>query len=69
MNDIAHCPWCGSDLLRSSNYPHGRDSDGAIRKARMCQKHDLYFAQAFDGSWSVSVEPLNINQTLVSRKR
>jgi hypothetical protein len=69
MNDTALCPRCGSDLLRSPNYPHGLDSDGAIRKARMCQRDDLYFGQAFDGSWSVSVEPLNINHTLVSRSR
>jgi hypothetical protein len=69
MNNNPLCPRCGSNLLRSSNYPHGRDSDGAIRKARMCQKDDLYFGQAFDGSWSVSVEPLNINRTLVGRSR
>lgn len=69
MNDDTLCPRCGGDLLRSSNYPHGRDPDGAIRKARMCQNDDLYFGQAFDGSWSVSVEPLNMNRTLVSRSR
>jgi hypothetical protein len=69
MNDNALCPRCGDNLLRSSDYPHGRDSDGAIRKARMCPNDDLYFGQAFDGSWSVPVEPVNINQTLVGRSR
>jgi hypothetical protein len=69
MNDNALCPRCGSDLLRSSRYPHGRDFDGVIRKARLCQKDNLYWGQAFDGSWSVSVEPLNMNHTVVSRRR
>jgi hypothetical protein len=63
MTDNPLCPECGSDLLRSSRYPHGRDSGGAVRKARMCQKDDLYFGQASDGSWSISVTPLNINHT------
>jgi hypothetical protein len=69
MNGYSLCPRCGGELLRSSNFPHGRDSDGAIRKARMCQRDDLYFGQASDGSWSVSVAPVNINHLLVSRSR
>jgi hypothetical protein len=69
MNDNALCPRCGSDLLRSPSYPHGRDFDGAIRKARLCHKDNLYWGQAFDGSWSVPVEPLNMNHTVVSRRR
>jgi hypothetical protein len=62
-------PECGSDLLRSPLYPHGRDSGAAVRKARMCQWDDLYFGQASDGSWSISVTPLNINHASVSQRR
>jgi hypothetical protein len=35
----------------------------------MCQKDDLYFGQASDGSWSISVTPLNINHASVSQRR
>ncbi len=66
MNDDARCPQCGSDLLRSPLYPHGCDSGGAVRKARMCHEDDLYFGRASDGSWSISVTPLNVNDTAVS---
>jgi hypothetical protein len=69
VNDNAFCPQCGSDLLRSALYPHGRDADGAIRKTMMCQEDDLYFGLASDGSWSISVAPLNINHTLVGLGR
>lgn len=69
MTENPLCPQCGSDLLRSSLYPHGRDSGGAVRKARTCQKDELYFGQASDGSWSISVAPLNINHTSASQPR
>ena len=69
MNDNAICPQCGSELLRSPLYPHGSDSGGAIRKARICNKQGLSFGQASDGSWSISVAPLNINHTSVSQGR
>jgi hypothetical protein len=68
MDDNALCPRCGSVLLRSALYPHGRDPDGAIRKARVCQKDDLYFGQMADGSWSLSVVPLNMNKISVSHR-
>jgi hypothetical protein len=34
IKDNALCPRCGSDLLRSSNYSHGRDSDGGRQVSR-----------------------------------
>jgi hypothetical protein len=69
MTENPLCPQCGSDLLRSPLYPHSCDSGGAVRKARMCQEDDLYFGQASDGSWSISVIRLNINHTSVSQHR
>jgi hypothetical protein len=54
------CPMCGSELRGSKDYPHGRDSGNAIRKARICHKQGLCFGLASDGSWSISLAPLNI---------
>ena len=69
MTENPLCPECGSDLHRSPLYPHGCDLGGAVRRARMCQNDDLYFGLASDGSWSISVTPLNINHTSANQHR
>ena len=63
------CPQCGSEVSRSPLYPHGRDSGGAIRKARICPKQGISFGLASDGSWSIPVAPLNINRTSANQRR
>ncbi len=55
------CPHCRGDLLRSRIYPHGSDTDGVVYMARVCRNEGMWFGRAVDGSWSVSVLPLNMN--------
>jgi hypothetical protein len=63
------CPECGDELHLSALYPHGRDSGGAIRKAKICLEQRLSFGLASDGTWSVPVVPVNLNDSSVSHQR
>lgn len=55
------CPQCGGDLRRSRSHPHGSDTNGVVYMARECRGEEMWFGRAVDGSWSVSVTPLNMN--------
>jgi hypothetical protein len=68
-NDQSHCPQCGGELHMSALYPHGRDSGGAIRKAKVCLEEDLSFGLTSDGAWSIPLVPINLNESSASHRR
>jgi hypothetical protein len=63
------CPECGDELHLSALYPHGRDSGGAIRKAKVCLEQNLSFGLASDGTWSIPVVPINLNDHVAGPQR
>lgn len=58
-SDDPVCPRCGGVLKPSTNYPHGVSDDGVRYQAMVCFTDALYFGQAPDGSWTVSLMPLS----------